>query len=291
MSNVKLRKVSEIDGCYGCPLRAKFPDNTFVGVSGLDNPFASRLVVAEAPGKQEQAEGQPLVGGAGNVFNALCSKAGIARNTLVLANTLSCRPPENRYPTSPEARSYCTLDEGKKAVAQCYQKHLRPVLLSRQWRRIDILGDHALQVLTGKQGINRWRGSILAPTDYPKEVAIPTLHPAYVMRDWNSASIVVSDLKKSTIKPPQAYNLYPSLPMVEALKAETLFLDIETNRFTQEITLVGVSDRPYTATVVPFKGPYKEQIKRLLLEAKQIVTQNGVQFDIPILCKNLDLEW
>lgn len=141
-------------------MRNLFPDNTFVSPQ-LPNPIHDliRLVVAEAPGEEEQAAGQPLVGGSGRVFNNLLRAAKIKRDGLTVVNCINCRPPDNVFPTDPDARSYISKEDGVKAVKHCIKNHVLPMLLSRAWKRIDLLGGKALWWIAGKAPITKWRGS------------------------------------------------------------------------------------------------------------------------------------
>jgi len=112
--------------------------------------------------------------------------------------------------------------------------------------------------------------------------AIATIHPAALMRDSSMMPACISDLMKGTQVPPQHYNLSPTLEEMEAFHAESLVFDIETNRFTQDITVVGISDlrQLYHVLVAPFQGEYVNQLKRIFLEAKEVIGQNIIGFDL-----------
>lgn len=141
-------------------MRRLFPANNFVAPKfphkGKD---LVRLVVAEAPGTEENSVGEPLVGGSGRVFNKLLERTGINRDGLTIVNCLNCQPPDNVFPTDPEARSYISKDDADKAVKQCLRHHVLPLLESRNWARIDLLGGKALHWLANKSPITIWRGS------------------------------------------------------------------------------------------------------------------------------------
>jgi uracil-DNA glycosylase family 4 len=151
-----MTKVKDVPGCANCPMRNKFPDSNFV--PPLVGP-SLRLVVAEAPGATESLEGKPLVGSSGRIFDSLLRKAAIPRESLTILNTIQCQPPNNVHPTDAAARGYCTEQEAAEIVRHCYREHVRPVLLSRPWERVDIVGGKALQLLTGEAAITKWRGS------------------------------------------------------------------------------------------------------------------------------------
>lgn len=246
-----------------------------------------RLVVAEAGGEQEELNGTPLIGPSGKVFDMLLRKAGVYRDQVSVANTLSCRPPNNIYPTDAAARQYCTDTEAATIVKHCFEHHLAPVLQARPWERIDAIGDKSLRVLTGKtDGIMKWRGSPLPLIGQKTPKVIGLLHPSYLMRDAGMIPSAISDLAKTINVPPQHYNLQPTLEDLEGFHPDILYTDIETNRFTNQITMVGIALGPHRVIVVPFQGAYIAQLKRIFLEANQIVNQNIIAFDLPILAEN-----
>lgn len=265
-------------------MRALFPKNNFVPPkmgSGL------RLTVAEAPGEDEALQGEPLVGGSGRMFDSLCRKAGVKREDLTLVNTINCRPPDNVYPTDDDARSYISQADGAKSVQHCMAKHVWPLINGKPWTRIDALGDKALQELTGEKGISYWRGSPLPLRGEEKTRVIPTLHPSYVSRDQSMIPVVVNDLKKNTLVPPEYYNLTPSLADLQAFTAEEFAFDIETKwGDNKQITLVGLCAKPYHVIVVPFSGNYIAELKRIFAGAKTVFGQNILKFDLPILKDN-----
>lgn len=282
-------KVKDVSNCDGCPLQQKFPNAGFVPVKwGSGN----RLVVGEAAGADEELQGKPFVGKSGQVLQSLYRKVGVNWNDLTVINTLSCRPPNNIYPTSSEARSYCSSSEASQIVDYCKKTHLDPVLNGREWTRIDALGEHALQAVTGKVGISKWRGSPTEPLHKPGQyIVMPTLHPAYLMRQQELIPAVVSDLKKTMVLPPENYTLFASMGDVQAFTSKYVVLDIETNMHTQAITHVGISDGPYKALCIPWRNAYRAEVKRILLDAEEIVGHNLLQFDLDILCRDLDIEY
>ncbi len=295
-------RVSENPKCAGCPMLKV--DYTYEKAGkkirhvGSEQNFVPvkigtslRLVVAEAPGETENTLMEPLVGAAGKFFDSLARKAGITRDSLTLTNCLSCRPPNNIFPTDSAARKYISEQDAKKAVSQCRREHLEPVLRGKPWERIDALGSHALRELTGKTDITKWRGSPLPLLGEQKVRVVPTLHPSFIMvYGQGYIPAVVSDLKKGTTLPPEYYNTKPTLEDVAGFRSTKVAIDIETNRFTQQIICVGLSDRSYHAMCVPFKGPHIAEIKRIVENAEEIITHNGVSFDMPRLCAALGIK-
>lgn len=263
-------------------MRQKFPTNTFVAPK---LGTGSRLVIAEAPGAEEAERGEPLVGGAGRWFDSMARAAGLKREELTLANCIQCRPPDNIFPTDGEARSYISEDDAERAVSHCLHNHLNPLLTGRAWKRVDLLGDKPLRLVGGRDdGIFRWRGSpISVPGCGDAPLAIPTLHPAYIMRDQIMAPVVVSDLRKPLDVPPEFYSLFPDLDEVRAFKHTEFAFDIETYGYTGDIRCVALCAKPSFAIVVPFRGAYIAELRRIFQEATSVIGHNHIQFDLPFL--------
>lgn len=260
-------------------------------------PGARRAVVAEKPGEDETLTGQPLTGGSGRLMEMAYRKAGVDWNGLTRANIVNCRDSAsgNVFPTDPEGRAFISKPDAEASVEHCLDHHLLPVLRGQKLGRIDIVGDKALEYLGGKsEGILKWRGSPISVLGASVPNCVPTVHPSFIMRGKQAfLPVQINDLKKSLVVPPENYNLFPSLEDVQAFDAKVFALDIETTypRVPQEITLVGLSAERFKAMVVPFRGAYKQELKRIILNATDIITQNGIQFDCPMLFEALDIKW
>lgn len=269
-----------------------FPENAFVApymVAG------NRACVAEAPGAQEAETGEPLVGAAGSWLRGredengrrsggLYKAAGVDQNSISRLNVIQCRPPNNLFPTDPEARSYISKEDALASVNHCLEHWTLPALRGRNFQRVDILGDKALLALTGKQGISRWRGSPLPiPALGDKTIAVPTLHPAFIARSQELLPAVVADLRKSTISPPEHYETHPSLDTVREFTATEFAFDIECIRATGEITMVGLCAESTKAICVPAQGAYLGELRRIFRNARELIGHNCLQFDLPRL--------
>lgn len=104
-----------VEGCTKCDLcetRTKI-------VFGSGNPHARILVIGEAPGKNEDLQGEPFVGAAGKFLSELLEDAGLKREDIFIANVLKCRPPAN--PQSSAAR-----DRGVRSVSACANQDHQP---------------------------------------------------------------------------------------------------------------------------------------------------------------------
>lgn len=281
-----------------------FPDNTFVAPT--IRPIGTQLIVGEAPGSQESLLGESFVGQSGGWLRGrfdetrrewrggLFARAGINDNEVSRVNCIQCQPKDNVYPTDVGARDYISKSDAEAAVEQCYRRVVVPVLHLRNWSRITPLGDKALRMVCKKDGgIMRWRGSPLPVPDIDplRPLAVPTIHPAALARDQSMLPAVVSDLKKGLQLAPEHYNCYPSLDEVKAFTAKTFAFDIETSMQTYEVICVGLCSEAFTSMVVPCKGAYIPELRRIFENAETIVGHNLIAFDIPRLFEVLDLKW
>src|ERR1700733_5756047 len=167
----------------------------------------NRLVIAEAPGKQESIEGQPLVGGAGQVFNSLLEEAGIRRDGLTIINCLNCRPPNNVFPTDRTARTYIKKKDAQIPLTHCIKHHVDPVIRVSDWDRVDLLGGKALRLVAKKQeAIYKCHGSqvTIERAGLKPVIGIPTYHPSHLMQRGRSKKpVTVNDLKSDIGRSPQ----------------------------------------------------------------------------------------
>lgn len=153
-----------VAGCQRCTL-ASCRTQTVFGVGRRD---ARWMVIGEAPGAEEDRQGEPFVGRAGQLLNAMLSAIGLARSEVFIANILKCRPPENRDPR-PEESLACRpyLDRQIALVA--------PALIL-------CVGRIAAQTLldtTTPVGKLRGRTQTYGTTGIP---VVVTYHPAYLLR-------------------------------------------------------------------------------------------------------------
>lgn len=262
-------------------MREMFPHNTFVP------PFEGnlRLAVGESPNAKENEEGGPFPDG---WRQGVYRKAGIPEAGLSKLNIIQCQPPNGIFPTDPDAKSYTSAADGIGIIKHCREAHLLPFLKSKPWERIDVLGDKPLRYLLGRGGgIHTWRGSILPVPDLDnRRIAIATFSPMYLAKDQSMYPVVVNDLRKPLDIEPENYNIYPSLSDVQGFTSTKFAFDIETTGWqtgNQKITLVGLSDKDYGAIVVPFEGEYIDELKRIFINATEVIGQNIVQFDLPVL--------
>ena len=148
-------------------------------VFGEGDPAAELMFVGEAPGRDEDLQGRPFVGRAGQLLTQMIMAMGFEREEVYIANVLKCRPPENRNPAPDE-------------VERCEPYLLRQIELV-QPRIICALGNHALRALTGHAGgISKVRGR---PMEFLQWTVVPTFHPAYLLRNPPAKRDAWEDLK------------------------------------------------------------------------------------------------
>ena len=152
-----------VAGCTRCGLHATRTQTVF----GVGHREAKWMFIGEAPGADEDRQGEPFVGRAGQLLNAMIEAIGLRREDVYIANVLKCRPPGNRDPQPNE-------------VDSCEPYLMRQIELIRP-RLIVALGRHAAHSLLKTEApLARLRGQRLAYRGTPLVV---TFHPAYLLRN------------------------------------------------------------------------------------------------------------
>lgn len=151
--------------------------NTIVFADG--DPNAQLMFVGEGPGADEDAQGLPFVGRAGQLLNNMIGAMGLKREQVYIANIVKCRPPQNRKPEPDEARSCTPFLERQIEI-------VRP-------RVLVALGATAATYLLGMRGsIGSMRGRI---HDYRGIQTVVTYHPAFLLRDPTQKKEAWKDLQ------------------------------------------------------------------------------------------------
>lgn len=287
------QKVCDVDACKGCPIRNQFPDSVFVPPRYGEN---LRLQIGENPGSNEAELGTPFGGTAGGWVRNIYQKAGLKESDNSALNVIQCYIPElvqegsstPIFPVGPEARRVISDSAGYGAVVHCQKAHVEPMLKARPWERLDVFGDIPLNwILNRRGGITNWRGSILpVPFLDNAKIAIATFHPNYIAKDQSMYPVAINDIRKTLDIEPELYNIYPSIDDVKKFTAKSFAFDIETDGWTKRISLVGFSSKDYEALVVPFVEPYISEIQRIFWDAEEVIGQNIIQFDLPVLAHN-----
>ena len=149
-------------------------------VFGEGNPEARLLFVGEAPGGDEDVQGRPFVGRAGQLLTRIIESIDLTREKVYIANVLKCRPPKNRNPADDE-------------IVCCLPYLVRQIEII-QPQIICALGAFAAQTLVGStEGIGKLRGKFY---DYHGIKLMPTYHPAACLRNPNNKKYVWEDMKR-----------------------------------------------------------------------------------------------
>src|SRR5688500_6239461 len=149
-------------------------------VLGVGNPNADLMFVGEAPGRDEDIQGIPFVGRAGQKLTQIIEAIGLTRDDVYIANVIKCRPPENRNPEPDE-------------VEQCEPFLFRQIDTIKP-KVIVALGTFAAKsLLKTNESISRLRGRVY---DYRGAKLVPTFHPAFLLRNPACRREVWEDMKK-----------------------------------------------------------------------------------------------
>lgn len=174
----------DIGDCKRCKL-SKHRKNI---VFGEGNPEASLMFIGEAPGSEEDLQGRPFVGEAGQLLTRLINKMGFKREEVYIANIVKCRPPLNRDPEEDEIES-------------CFPFLKRQIEIISPEVIVSLGRISAWTLLKTKIPITRLRGRFY---EYEGIPLMPTFHPAYLLRNpkdkwlvWSDMQQVIEKLKRS----------------------------------------------------------------------------------------------
>ena len=151
-----------VSSCTKCELHASRTQTVF----GVGNKNADLLIIGEAPGRDEDLQGEPFVGRAGQLLNAMLAAIGFQRDQVYIANILKCRPPNNRDPKPEEAEA---CDSWLRQQIELIQPGVI-LALGRIAAHKLLNTDQSLGALRGKQ------------YNYAGIPLIVSYHPAYLLR-------------------------------------------------------------------------------------------------------------
>ena len=168
---------ADIGDCTRCKLHTLGRQQI---VFGVGDPAARLMFVGEAPGADEDVQGEPFVGRAGQLLTKIIEAIQLTREQVYIANVIKCRPPQNRNPEPDE-------------VAQCEPFLFRQIDTIRP-KVIVALGKFAAQsLLRTTEPITKIRGREF---QYRDAILIPTYHPAYLLRNPPAKRDVWEDMKR-----------------------------------------------------------------------------------------------
>ncbi len=166
----------DLGPCTRCALHSTRTTLVF----GAGNPNADLMFVGEAPGRDEDLQGIPFVGRAGQLLTKIIEAIDLTRDDVYIANVIKCRPPQNRNPEPEE-------------VATCEPFLFRQVEAIRP-KVIVALGSFAARALLRRdESISRLRGRVF---EYGGAKLVPTFHPAYLLRSPEKKRDVWEDMKR-----------------------------------------------------------------------------------------------
>lgn len=166
----------ELGPCTRCALHRTRTHLVF----GVGNPRADLMFVGEAPGRDEDRQGVPFVGRAGQLLTRIIEAIDLRRDDVYIANVIKCRPPNNRNPAPDEVATCEPFLFGQIDA-------IRPTV-------IVALGTFAIRtLLRTDEPISRLRGRVF---DYRGARLVPTFHPAYLLRSPDKKRDVWEDMKR-----------------------------------------------------------------------------------------------
>ena len=166
----------DLGECTRCKLHGGRTNLVF----GVGSPTADLVFVGEAPGRDEDRQGIPFVGRAGQLLTRIIAAIGLSRDEVYIANVIKCRPPNNRNPEPDE-------------VATCEPFLFRQLDVIRP-RVVVALGGFAIRtLLRTDDAVSRLRGRVF---DYRGAKLVPTFHPAFLLRSPERKRDVWEDMKQ-----------------------------------------------------------------------------------------------
>ena len=186
ISKMDIAKIERsLKTCNRCSLYAERKNP----VVGAGNPTADLMFIGEAPGRDEDEQGIPFMGEAGQLLTKMINAMQFSRSEVYITNIIKCRPPKSRNP--------------EQAEAEACMEFLKQQIKLIQPKVIVTLGALPLQYLMNKRGITQCRGEWM---DYNGIKVMPTFHPEYLLRVplskkevWNDLQQVMQFFEKSNV--------------------------------------------------------------------------------------------
>jgi len=164
-----------VSSCTACELHKTRTQTVF----GVGNRTAQWMIIGEAPGADEDQQGEPFVGRAGQLLNSMLKALGLRREQVFIANILKCRPPDNRNPQPEE-------------IAQCEAFLQRQVALVKPKVILAVGGVAAHNLLKRDTPVSKLRSQL---HHYGETPLVVTYHPAYLLRKPSEKAKSWIDLK------------------------------------------------------------------------------------------------
>ena len=262
-------------------------------VNGVGPKSASIVLIGEAPGEQEDIQGLPFVGPAGDFLDRLLGSAGISRVECYITNVVKVRPPGNDLKR---------LHEIGLSIDTFIPSFLEELDSLSPTAVLVPLGWLGLRVLTELESITKWRGSVLREGRTHNRLVVPTLHPSYVMQyAYTMYPAVSHDLLKAKTLAREGFAPIQRLAVIEPTfqatlaylercrKAPMFAWDIET--IGEQVSCIGFALSKSDSICIPFKrgiANYWDRFNELLIWEKigevfggqaLKIAHNGFAFD------------
>lgn len=177
----RVRKLAVLGEAASTCIKCRLSESRTRVVFGTGNVFADLMFIGEGPGYEEDQQGLPFVGKAGQLLTKIIEAIRLTREDVYITNIVKCRPPENRTPRQDEI-FICTTNYLKHQI-----EWIRPKIICA-------LGNVAAQsLLNTTRGISALRGRF---HDYDGIKLMPTFHPAYLLRNPGDKAKCWQDMKK-----------------------------------------------------------------------------------------------
>ncbi len=245
-------------------------------VPGEGSHEARIVTYGQSPGRDEMISGRPFDGPAGKVYDQILHNAKILRSRIWTDNMAKSQPPGNRIASYFEGRAPGERGTSKivpKPFLEEWIEENRQLIVRIKPNVIVPMGNEALWMCTGLEGITKWRGSILSSWDYfvPGFKVIPTYHPSYLQRgNTHLQPLVEADFRRAKADsefpekrlPKPTYHINPTIKdVIEFIghnsESEWCSVDIET-RYSQVLT-VGIGCDVDEAMCIPFTDAGKDR--------------------------------
>lgn len=219
------------------------------------SPTSKIWIVGEAPGWWEEQDGKPFVGDSGRLLDDALTRNGIFRADCFVTNLCHYRPRDNKFENlllNDDASTPCPeLAEGLQELYALLEQYTPNLIIA--------LGAWPCWYLTEKDGISKYRGSILSYIHRPIKV-IPTFHPSYILRNPSELAIfdidfvrMARDAEFPELRIPERFYHTNYNEHFEKLKeAKVIAVDIESRKDSTTLLCVGFAYDRYNAVVVPY---------------------------------------
>lgn len=257
------------------------------------SPNAPLAVVGEAPARNEMREGRAFVGTTGRLLWEIAASARVTREMCYVLNVLDYNPPKDKFAL------------GDEDLSDHYSRLARDL---RPWMGncIVAVGNEALFALTGKDGITKWRGSILEATlpGLEGRKVVPIVHTSFVQRgEWRYKYVSQADWKRiaeeskssQSVLPQRKFYLAPpansALEYIEYLiaKRDPVTFDIETR--AGQIACVGIGNTPDEAMCIPFVLRNGDSYYPLEVEVAIWQALQRLFVAVSLIAHNASYEW